>query len=61
MSNVSNLILLLDTLNAAIVTQQRISAIIRNAEEEGRDVSQEELDSVAAINDALADRVRDEL
>jgi hypothetical protein len=61
MSGVSNLILLLDGLNALMVTQQRISAILNKAVAEGRDVTQAELDELAATNDALAERVKQEL
>ena len=61
MATVSNLILLLDTLNAAVVTQQRIAEIIQAATIEGRDVSKEELESVADENDALAQRIKAEL
>ena len=61
MPAVSNLILLLDGLNALIQTQQKINAIVALAVSEGRDVSNAELDEVAGRNDALAERLKAEL
>ena len=61
MATVTNLILLLDGLNALMVTQQRINAIISKAVAEGRDVTQAELDELAATSDSLAKRVEEEM
>lgn len=61
MANVSNLIVLLDAMNSAIVMQQRISAIVSKAAAEGRDVSQEEMDEVFKESETLHQRVLNEL
>lgn len=61
MSSASNLIILLDLIEAGMKINQRIADGLRKAEMEGRNITKEELKQLADENDALFDEVVKEL
>lgn len=61
MATVSNLLILLDLIEAGMQINQRVSTALRQAELEGRNVTAQELEALAQENDKLYDEVMKEL
>ena len=61
MAAISNLLILLDAIELGLNVNSRVSALFRQAEAEGRNVSADELKAIGDENDLLHDQVMEKL